>query len=667
MLRFPCLVLLVVATCLSIAGCGGPAAPPAGDAATDSTASGDGTAGSEPAGDADAAADQPSGPFVLGDLLDKFDPPPLAEIDESAGWIDRPVLDGEARMRELLAEDGPPELTAEQALKLRNDSPENNAKIAAAMGRLAPEDGRGIDYDATVVRHVTGDLKSSNPVMASSVTEAEFGSLTGIGLITFDRNFDYFAIKGSVAAWQTSQDRLMDKIVMRDDLTWSDGKPITAHDVEFTFKVIMSSAVPIPAVRQGTDLLKYVKAYDDHTLVFFHKESLATNTPNMLFPIIPKHAYADTLADDPMMTRSKQHSALEDAPVVGGPYKLTKRVRNQEFVLERRDDYFTHNGKQVRPKPYVKRVRVKVIEDSNTALLALKEGDIDEMQLRAEEWVNKTSGDDFYKRNTKVSGTEWTEFHFLWNLESQYFSDKRVRQAMAYAVDYDELMKTVCLGLYEQSRGNYHPASWMFPKDGPTPYKQDLDKAEDLLAEAGWTDSDGDGVLDKEIDGRRVPFRFTLLTYQTESGRQAATLMKNCLDQIGVICDVKPMEFTVLVQQATDHKFDGMMGGWGAGADPATNRNIFGTGQNRNYGQYSNPEVDKLFDAGEREFDPEKRAEIYGKIHNILWEDQPYTWLFYRNGFFAFNKKLRGYNFSPRGPYSYSPGFESIFVPAAAP
>ncbi len=80
----------------------------------------------------------------------------------------------------------------------------------------------------------------------------------------------------------------MDKVVLRDDLTWSDGKPITAHDVEFSFKVIMTDAVPIPAVRTGTDQLKWVEAYDDHTLVFFHKEPLATNTANLEFPGHPQ-------------------------------------------------------------------------------------------------------------------------------------------------------------------------------------------------------------------------------------------------------------------------------------------------------------------------------------------------------------------------------------------
>jgi peptide/nickel transport system substrate-binding protein len=104
------------------------------------------------------------------------------------------------------------------------------------------------------------------------------------------------------------------------------------------------------------------------------------------------------------------------------------------------------------------------------------------------------------------------------------------------------------------------------------------------------------------------------------------------------------------------------MGGWGTGADPDTTTNIYYTGEQRNYGSYSNPRVDELFVQARKEFDPDKRMALYGEIHKILWEDQPVTWLYYRQAFYAFNKKLRGYNFSPRGPFHYSPGIESIYA-----
>lgn len=608
-----------------------------------------------------------SGPFVLGDDIAPFDPPTLEELDSNAEWIDNPVKDALEMMRESQAVEGPPPVSVSEALKLRNDSPENNQKILRTLGQLAPPSGEGVDYGASLVRHVGGDLKSTNPLLASSVTEFEYLDLTGFGYLSFDREFNYFAPKETVVSWQTSKDHMYDKIVLRDDLVWSDGKPLTAHDIEFTYRVIMSKqTTSISAVRSGTDKLRYVKAYDDQTVVFFHKEALATNTTNIYFPIIPKHIYESTLPEDPLMTRSEAHSRLEDKPVVGGAYELVKRVRNQEFVVRRRDSYYMVKGKEVRKKPYFAEVRVKAIEDFNTVLLALKAGDIEQMELRPEQWTSQTTGDDFYKKNTKVTEVEWVEFHFCWNIESPLFADKRVRWAMSYAMDYDELIGTLSRGLYQQGQGTFHPTSWMFPENGPPPLEQDLDKAEELLEEAGWVDSDGDGVREKMIDGRKVPFEFSLLTYQTETGIQTGTLLKEVLAPLGIVCNVKPTEFTVLVQSALDHKFEALMGGWGTGTDPDTSANIWVTNEGRNYGQYSNKRVDELFEQGRREFDKEKRAKIYSEIHQILWEDQPYTWLFYRNSFYAFNKKLRGYNFSPRGPFNYAPGFGSIYAASPA-
>jgi peptide/nickel transport system substrate-binding protein len=142
------------------------------------------------------------------------------------------------------------------------------------------------------------------------------------------------------------------------------------------------------------------------------------------------------------------------------------------------------------------------------------------------------------------------------------------------------------------------------------------------------------------------------------------TLVKESLDKIGIDCIVKPTEFTVAVQSIRDKRFHAYQGVWQTGADPSDKANLFMTGEGRNYGSYSNPRVDELFVKARRELDDDARNRIYGDIHKLVWADQPYTWLIYRNDFYGFNKRLRGYNFSPRGPYGYSPGVFSIFMAA---
>lgn len=641
------LLLLTILLTFSLTGCPGPSP------STDMTEESSENSAAEAAKD-----DAPVEP-----LLEPFDAPSLADLDAEVEWEEQPVLDSLELLRERQSKEKPL-VSVEEALKLKNTNQEINEKILSALGRL-PENDEEVDWNATINRHVGADLKSTNPIMGSSAVEFEVSSLTGFGLFSFDWNFMPFAVSDTVVSWQSSKDKLYDKVVLRDDLTWSDGVPITAHDIVFTFKTIMNPKVPVPAVRSGTDQLKWIQAYDDQTLVFFHKEALPTNVWNLNFPIIPKHIYEKELETDPTLQDSQYHVKYENEPVTGGPYEIEKRVRGQEIILKRRESWYMQDGKEVRIRPYFERVRLRIIQDPNTALLALKKGEIDEMALNPELWKTQTEDDDFYKTCTKANGLEWVYFYFGWNCETLFFKDKKVRQAMSYAFNHKEMLDELCYGLYQPCTGIYHETAWMAPKPMSKPYHQNLSKAEDLLDEAGWIDHDGDGIRDKEFGGKIIPFRFTIMTANRPLSLSICTLLKENLDQIGIICEVKPTEFTVMQEKARNHQFQAMFGGWGTGTDPDTSINLWKTGAARNYGQYSNPEVDKLFQEGRREFDKDKRAKIYGKIHELLYEDQPYTWLYFRNSFYGFNKDLRGYVFSPRGPYGYGPGFGSLWKPVS--
>ncbi|WP_254513352.1 ABC transporter substrate-binding protein [Anatilimnocola floriformis] len=599
--------------------------------------------------------------FKLGDLVKPFDPPPLAELDAKADWQDRPVLDGLVLLREKQAAEQPLATVAE-ALALKNVGTAENDRILSALGRL-PTDDKQVNFDAEIVRHSNFEVKSTNPLLSSSVTESDISGLTGFGLFGFDWNFKPFASKDSVVSWQTSKDGLFEKVILRNDLVWSDGKPITAHDVEFSYKLIMTEKVPVPAVRSGTDKLKYVKAYDDHTVIFFHPESAATNVWNINFPVVPKHVYdkPKELAADPTLQNSDYWVSTEKSPVAGGAYLFSKRTLGQGAVLERRDDYFMHKGKQVRDKPYFKTIRFKFVKDPSASLLQLKGGDLDEMILTPLQWLKESDDDEFYRKNTKARGIEWTSFHFIWNMKVPLFADKRVRWAMSYAMDHKQMLEKNRYGLDEPCNGMFHPTSRWAPKNPPQFIQQDLAKAKELLKEAGWEDSNGDGILDKEINGKRENFDFGIIVADRPDRIELCTILKQSLEKIGIRCTVKPTEFSVLQDKLLKKEFQAAFGGWGTGADPDTSVNIWGSTGERNYGSYVNPEIDQLFEAGRKEFDDEKRAEIYGKIHMLAWEDQPYTWLYYQNAYYGFSKELRGYMFSPRGPYHYSPGFGSIY------
>lgn len=605
-------------------------------------------------------------PFKLGDLTEPFTPPTLAELDKTVQWTDGPVVDAMDRLREAKAKE-PPLVTVPQALAMKNDSPEANRKIYSALSELAPPDGNGVDWEATMSRALIADLSAMNPILSNSISEAEIENLTAFNMFGFDWNMIPFAVKEYVKEWKTSKDGLCDKVIMRDDLTWSDGQPITAHDVAFSFKLIKTSAVPIPAVRSSVEELKWVEAYDDHTLVYFHKQPAPTNVWNTNFPIIPKHIYEKSAAEDPTLRTSAEHRKLETQPISGGEYEVVRWNRGQDVLLQRRESYYMYKGKQVRPKPYFAKMRFRVIEDANTRLLALKSADIQEAELETEQWQTQTTGDDYYRDNTKVAGPQWLYMYIGWNMDTKkvpFFADVRVRKAMAYAFNEKQMLNDLCYGVYTQCTGIFHPDAWMFPKDGVKELHQDLDKAENLLDEAGWVDSDNDGVRDKEINGKKVKFEFTLLVSNKPDRIAICNLLRENLESIGVLCNVRPLEAAVFQERLYKKNYEAEMSGWGSGSDPYLEKNIFGTGEDRNFGSYSNPKVDELLDKAFKEFDHAKRAELYGEVHKIIYEDQPYLFLYNRQSLYGFSKKLRGYRFSPRGPFHYTPGIDSIWTPS---
>lgn len=436
-------------------GCG-PAQPKKPVAVTNNNGSGSETKGQgeEPPVKPEDEQKKPDEPYKFGDLVEPFTPPTLEELDKTAKWTDRPVVDSVKLLRDKQAKEKPL-VTVDEALKLRNETPQANEKIISGLGRL-PEKPEDVNWNAEINRHAYGDVNTINPILASSTVEFDVSGMISFGLFSFDWNMEPFAVSDTVVSWQTSADGMMDKVVMRKDLVWSDGKPITAHDIVFSFQAIMTSKIPVPAMRSGTDKMKWIEAYDDQTLVFFHKKPYATNVWNLNFAVIPKHIYGPKLIDadpktvDPTLVNDPYFVKLEDEPVTGGAYVIKSRSRGQEIVLEARDSWHTIDGKQVRDKPYFKTVRFRIRPDASVTLLALKAGDIDEMQLTPEMWKNQTGDDSFYNTNTKTYALEWTEFHFLWNIRRPQFADKRVRQAMSYAMDYKELIERLRFGLDQQ-------------------------------------------------------------------------------------------------------------------------------------------------------------------------------------------------------------------------
>ncbi|MHC2069296.1 ABC transporter substrate-binding protein [Bremerella sp. T1] len=600
--------------------------------------------------------------FDAGLPSPEFKPPAtLEELDGQYAWSDKPIVDPLPALQEQLADYKPP-ITPQEATEIRPTTEEDNDEILAAM-KIQPKSDDEVAWDTSWVHHENGDVNSLNPLRMSSVGDFFFVYLTGVQATSSTIDLKPVGDGRYVKSWQANDDNTIQKVVLRDDITWSDGKPITAQDWEFTFKVLLHPELAgmFPALPSSLEKVKLIKAYDDKTFVIFHEQSSAVNDMKLEFPIVPKHIYEPAIAVDPTLTDSDVFLEQENTPVVGGPYEVVRRERNQRIVLKRREGYYMHEGKQVREKPYFKEIRMEIIENPTQALLALTAGKIDDTEVSATKWNTEANTEEFYRDNVKVKHIAWSEGHIVWNTKTPFFEDARVRRAMSYAIDYNTIINNVLNGIHQQASGPFHPSAWFAPQPSLEPFKTDLEKSRELLKEAGWADTDSDGILDKEIDGKKVSFKFQIMHAPSPVSELMARQFARDFGQLGIKCEPRQFEWTVLQQKARDHSFDAMMAGWGSGGDPFSTENIYGTGKPRNYGEYSNERVDELYELGLLELDPEKRAEHYREIAKILYEEQPYTWMYYRADLFAFNKRMRGYQFSPTGPWFYEPGMHSVW------
>lgn len=588
-----------------------------------------------------------------------FVPPPvLAEVDAQAAWMNRPVRRSLTAAREAEARE-PPACPVAEALDIVNDSEEANARIVAALFR-APEAGEPGARDR-VTRHLLADVVSLNPLRAESVAEFDVLALTGIDLFGFDRSLTPFANADVVASWQTSRDGLLDKVVLHDNLTWSDGAPVTAHDVVFTWQLAVDPRVPARAFRAAAARLRAVKAYDDHTFVMFHAEPGATAAWDIDLPVIPRHAYASTWQLDPSLVTSPAHAALEARPVTGGPYEVAERTPGREIVLRRRPGWFDAGGRKVRERPPIEEIRFRIVAEPDAALEALEGGAVDEITMAPDQWTPDAAFSDVA---AKAMTPEWRSIQILWNLDTALFADRSVRRAMDYAFDHQRLIERLCHGLAMPASGPFAPDSWVAAGRGAEPRRQDLAKAEALLDAAGWVDQDGDGVRDREIDGRRVPCEFSILCDRRPLHVAIGELVRQSAEAVGVRCTVRSVDPGDLRASVREGRFDACLTTWAAGVDPDSLAAAWSSDGPQNDGGYANPELDNLFVAARRERDRQRRAELYGRIEAILSEDQPCTWLAWRRQLRGISRRIAGDLFGIRGTVHWSPGLSTFWKPA---
>ncbi|MCI0651592.1 MAG: ABC transporter substrate-binding protein [Planctomycetes bacterium] len=529
---------------------------------------------------------------------------------------------------------------------------------SAAAGQIAE--------DETLYRVLDGNPRNMNAILASSTYEFNVNDALYDGIFTFDAEMRWRLNDVTVESFEESPDHLTYRVKLRSGLVWHDGQPFTAHDVVFSYQSVMDDRVKCPAQRTGTEELADVVAIDDLTVEYRHKQALPTSCWNALFSIIPKHIYEKDKAQNPDLESGEYNNRMNRAPIGNGPYKFVRWVENDKIEMVRWDEY-------PGPKPHFKRMIFRIVPDPNIMLLSFNKQDVDEFRMTSKQFATQTGpGDDFAKVGYKIRAPQYDLVYICWNMDGSnpFFGDVRVRRAMTHACDIPRMIKQLCYDLVLPSHGIYHRDSWMFnPEIKLIPY--DLAAAEKLLDEAGWIqDAERDGWRHKVIDGQPVKFEFTLLIPQASTtGKEMAAIFQEDLKSIGVDMRTTIMEWATFQERIRKHEFQAQTAAWGTGVDPDTTWNVWHSSSyeksgetGRNYGGYRNARVDELFLQGRHEFDHKKRQAIYREIAKIIYDEQPYVFMWHRDILWAVHKRIRGVTTSPRGVFNFYPSFAAWWV-----
>lgn len=427
--------------------------------------------------------------------------------------------------------------------------------------------------------------------------------------------------------WSVSEDGLNLTFRLRRDVNFSDGEPLTAHDVAFSFDFAMNEAIAAPRARSVLSRIERVTALDDHTVEFIFSEPYfnSLQVAGVDLDILPKHFYARYL-DDPRTFNESRGLLLGS-----GPYRLSDPegwTPDQGRVeLERNPRYWGPVD------PPFDRIVWRIIENDSARLTTFRNRDIDAYVANAREYQALLEDAELVERTQHFEYMSPTAGYLFiaWNQQRDgaptRFADKRVRQAMTYLTDIQRVIDEVLLGYAEAAVSPFNPRS---PQHDPAlvPIPFDLERARALLLEAGFEDRNGDGIL-QGPDGRDFDFE---LVYPQGGGdfERIVLFLRDLYARAGIVMRPLPTEWSVMLDNIREQNFDAITLGWSSGVEVDITQ-MFHSSEAKpggdNFMNYINPELDALIDAARREVDDDTRMKLWHAAERVLYEDQPYTFL----------------------------------------
>lgn len=447
---------------------------------------------------------------------------------------------------------------------------------------------------------------------------------------------------------------------IRPEAKWDNGEQITPQDVEFALKVIKNPKVDNLNNKPYYEFIKDIKFYDDNPLkfTFICKDVyILAESQSGDMPLMPRSIYdpkglmenftikqlsdeADKLAQDPKIiefaTDFNSEKYQRDAAFIQGcgPYLLKEWQTGQKLIIVKKENWWGDNLKSlggyfdVNPPEII----YQTINDQTTAKEALIAGNIDVMRgIKAKDYKEVLANKKYNQNFNSHTPSQMAYSYLGINVRKPIFSDKRTRQALAHLVDVDKIIEKISLGYAERAVGPIHPSSKKHYNNNINLYDFNPEKAKQLLAEAGWKDSDGDGVLDNTINGKKVKMEFNYLYNQGNDDRKAVGLMlQEEARKVGITITVLSQDWSIFIESTKQHNFDMYFGGWISTPIPADHKQIYHTSSyngGSNYTGFGNNETDALIDSIRITIDEDKRAEMNKRFQEILHDECSYIFL----------------------------------------
>ena len=510
------------------------------------------------------------------------------------------------------------------------------ASITAAAGRKKDNkpDGGSLSY-GEYGRPATLDPITSNEMISLRITELIFNGLVGI-------NEKQEIVPELAERWDCSADGRTYTFFLRKDVTWhpregEEPKPFTAEDVVFTYKIMMHPKTITP-LKVRYEFISAVEKLDDYAVKFTLKRPILNALAKFSFKVIPKHGPRNPLylsRDDPFVQN----------PIGTGPYILKNITAEREIILNANDNYF-------KGRPHIDKLIAKPFADQNIMTQGLMFNAIDMIVLVNPRDLPEIQGD---KRFILQPYNALSYSFFGYNVRNPLLADKRVRKAFTHAVNRQEMLDSFFNGQGTIISGPFAPGSWAYNLD-VQPLSFDPEKARALLQEAGFSRG-VDGFMQK--DGKRLAFSLKVpIEKESEAVKRVVLAFKNYLKNIGADINVEFKEWQSWKEDVFfEHDFDIIFAIW-VFDDSADISSLFHSGEigawKNNFGGYSNPEVDGLINESKLTLDHEKRRTINRRLHVILAEENPYTFLWTLTNYAAYHKKVRRVAIHPYKFFSYA-------------